>query len=238
MLDQASCIFITGGKQNIIRGNLFKGHRNFISPYMLTFAWDIYHHMPDDYFEKSHAPLIFVDVGTNVFAEQFIDNYTDSSLATRIVNNTFYDNENYQLETFKSAKYKGSLLIFNCDITKATLEFSENDVQDMAFIGDDSVLIHINGGITEFNNNLFRYIGHFSSESISNSLDEVPVSHSKVYMPYEDYSFYRRQQCGCIKFDFTNYDLPKGYAHAIKNNVFEGIFSELGAAVCIFGSQI
>ena len=108
----------------------------------------------------------------------------------------------------------------------------------MSFIGDDSVLIYIDGGIANIEENVFRYVGYLSDKELSESLDNIKLSYKKVYMPYDDYTMDILQMYGCLWFDFNLFDLPKGYAHSIKNNVFESIFSKFGASVGITGTQI
>ena len=86
---------------------------------MMTFAWDLYNYFPDGYFEKAQAMLIRIMMPSTVHAQQYISEHTGSSLSTSIINNIFFDNDNYQTVTFKSIKYQASLLVFYSEMETA-----------------------------------------------------------------------------------------------------------------------
>ena len=67
-MKQASALFIVQGLNNTIHKNRFLSHKNDFDPYYLTYAWDIYRYLPDDYFKKAQAPIIRI--------EQVLNSYT------------------------------------------------------------------------------------------------------------------------------------------------------------------
>ena len=90
----------------------------------------------------------------------------------------------------------------------------------MSFIGDDSSLIHINGGIAAIEGNAFRYLGYLSSEQVANNPSNIKHQYKKVYFPYESYSFTNAQKAGAIVFKFENYDVPGDFSHRVYRNAF------------------
>ena len=53
------------------------------------------------------------------------------------------------------------------------LSFTSNDVQEMFFIGKDSVLIYIDGGIANIEDNLFRYNGFFDGQEVAKTREKM-----------------------------------------------------------------
>ena len=122
-------------------------------------ASDIYEFMPDNYFEYSQAPLIRVDMldGSNV-------NHTSGTYKLYIGSNLFDNNRNYQVVTFSSLAYQGSLFQLDCQLEFFQLILSYNLVQNNFFIGDQSSLFYINGGLVRIFENNFQYNGMTSEE--------------------------------------------------------------------------
>ena len=97
-MKQSSSLFIVQGLNNTITNNMFLSHKNEFDAYYLTYAWDLYRYMPDDYFKKSHAPVIRIEQNLNSFTSK-LGKYIGKDFQTTLIDNEFSDNQNYQIVT-------------------------------------------------------------------------------------------------------------------------------------------
>ena len=97
-MKQSSSLFIVQGLNNTITNNKFLSHKNEFDAYYLTYAWDLYRYMPDDYFKKSHAPVIRIEQNLNSFTSK-LGKYIGKDFQTTLIDNEFFDNQNYQIVT-------------------------------------------------------------------------------------------------------------------------------------------
>ena len=105
---------------------------------------DIYSFMPENYFEYSHASIVRIEYPKG---SSTLD--TEGGYQLFFEGNLFKDNKNYQIFAFPHSLYHGSLVHFDCQIALVRLKFLENLVQYNIFIGTESSLFYINGGLIE-----------------------------------------------------------------------------------------
>ena len=104
--------------------------------------------------------------------------------------NYFAHNRNYQVVSFASIKYFGSLFQLDCEIKHFKLSFAYNFVTNNIFIGDKSALFFINGGLVTIKENNFSYNGMTSNSFERNYPDSLLATRtSQAYWPYEQYIF-------------------------------------------------
>ena len=58
--------------------------------------------------------------------------------------------------------YPASLVEFRSSVIQSTFAFSENTVEYNSFVGANSALISISGGVFSITDNTFRYNGYLS----------------------------------------------------------------------------
>ena len=235
-MKQASALFIVQGLNNTIHKNRFLSHKNEFDAYYLTYAWDIYRYLPDDYFKKAQAPIIRIEQVLNSYTSK-LQKYIGEDFKTFLTENEFSDNQNYQIVTWPKLSYYGSLLEFDCAVELAKLSIERNTVKENAFIGKLGAFFYINGGLVTVNSNHFGYNGYLSNTIIDNHPKDKKRQYES-YFPYEEYIFDLAQNSGIFTFDFTDHDVPIRHAHQITNNVFEHIYCLQGCAYSARGTKV
>ena len=157
-----------GGK-NDLSENTFTGQRGGFKELIKEHASQIYAYMNEEYFSNSDGTLILITYQGSV--AKFKDSYT------KFVGNTFADNKSVQNEIIPaSGKYWGSLIIFDSDIGRVTFIFRENLVSENQFIGTQTSLIYLTGGIFEIGENEIKNNGYVSEQVMTNNPASVSLS--------------------------------------------------------------
>ena len=71
--------------------NVFYSHKSDFDAYYKTYAYDIYAYLPDDYFKKSHAPVIRIEQILNSYTSK-LEKYIGDYFQTKLLDNEFKDN--------------------------------------------------------------------------------------------------------------------------------------------------
>ena len=189
---------------------------------MKNFAKDVWRYLPKNYFKYSQAALMRVEYPFNVYATEYSESKGES-IHTNLEHNTISDNLNMQVVTYRSLRYSGSILEFDCQLLNANLILKSNEITKNQFIGKDSTFFYINGGIAEVEGNDFSYNGLLTSNTITRSGEFKRLYHRSEF-PWEDYEFDEAQQKGMFTFAFDNDEMPIGTAHTFRKNRFEHIY--------------
>ena len=104
--------------------------------------------------------------------------------------------------------YSSSILEYTCDIQNATIAINMNEVTRNQFIGLQTTLIHINGGIAQVADNNFSYNGMLTLNKIQKSVSDINRQYTRSLFPWEDYSFYESQEKGIFFFEFDQLEVP------------------------------
>ena len=132
--------------------NTFVNHLGGFGEAMKANASDIYEYFPTNYFEYSQASIVRIDMLETETTSSAQDAYK-----IKFEGNHFAHNRNYQVIALKNLEYYGSLIELNCQIEYFKLEFSYNLVQYNQFIGQESALFYINGGLIDIIKNNFSF---------------------------------------------------------------------------------
>ena len=98
---------------------------------MRGFAYDIHRYYPKNYFKYSQAPIIRIEYPLEVFPQRVTVEAEEENvvaLRTKIMNNDFSDNLNYQVLTYQANRYKASVVDIDCHLPLVRLEIEANEV--------------------------------------------------------------------------------------------------------------
>ena len=151
-----------------MRNNTFSGHVNGFLKQIEEFSPKIFGYMPDNYFGYSQSPLIYISYTSNLKKEDVVRETTE------IDSNTFRKNQHMQVEHLDFT-FKASLIQFKSSIN-AKLEIRGNLIEQNSFIGSQSALVSIEGGVMTIEDNVLRNNGYISDEDETNHPDSVDLA--------------------------------------------------------------
>ena len=131
--------------------------------------------MPDNYFGYSQSPLIYISYTSNLKKEDVVRETTE------IDSNTFRKNQHMQVEHL-DVTFKASLIQFK-SLINAKLEIRGNLIEQNSFIGSQSALVSIEGGVMTIEDNVLRNNGYISDEDETNHPDSVDLADFESF-PY------------------------------------------------------
>lgn len=110
-----------------------------------------------------------------------------SFLKTKFESNIFEDNRHVQ-SILVPYTYRGSLIEFVSPIADVVFHFTSNIVRYNKFIGIETSLIAVDGGIIYIASNTLKYNGYVSSKSYKGFPASVEVIQGQLW-PYEQYIY-------------------------------------------------
>lgn len=78
---------------------------------------------------------------------------------TEFTENLFSDNLHTQVLTYSSRQFHASLIEFDSSVVNALFAMEGNSVLRNSFIGENTALVYINGGVAHVRRNEFKYNG-------------------------------------------------------------------------------
>jgi len=173
------------GGFNLIHHNVFENARSTAGQSVLRYAPNIYHYMPDSYFEYAHASMVYIK-----YTEPPFDLPVTNTLKAEFYANTLRNNKHIQIVGIGHT-YRGSLVNVECEIPQAFFSFSQNLVEDNLFLGKDTRLIEIHGPIMNVERNVLMNNGFLGERSNTNHTDSVREFYADLAsdFPYSPYLF-------------------------------------------------